>query len=152
MKFSFLLSFFLLFACNNKEQKSTTTEPETSLTIPDTLQVSKEAVPEVSSLKTYANQRFKDVTVERIGQDTFLVRGLGQIFEANFNWVVEDGHNELKKGFQMTDAGAPEWGKFEFPIHVQKQRSNSTLMLILFESSPKDGSRQHQLLITLPEE
>jgi hypothetical protein len=54
-----------------------------------------------------------------------------------------------EKGFQMTDAGAPEWGKFEFAINVQKKRQNSTLTLILFESSPKDGSRQYELLIPL---
>jgi hypothetical protein len=87
--------------------------------------------------------------VERIGLDTFLIRGQGQIFEANFNWVVEDGHNELKKGFEMTDAGAPEWGKFAFKINVRKERENSTLTLILFESSAMDGSRQYELPITL---
>ena len=49
----------------------------------------------------------------------------------------------------MTDAGAPEWGKFEFAISVHKKRKNSTLTLILFESSAMDGSRQHELPITL---
>lgn len=151
MKYSFLLSFFLFVACNNKEQKKTTTEQETTITIADTLQVTKEVAQEATLPKTYANERFKDVYVEKIGQDSFMVRGQGQIFEANFGWVVEDGHNEIKKGFHMTDAGAPEWGKFEMPIHVKKNRSNSTLMLILFESSAKDGSRQHQLLIALPD-
>ena len=62
---------------------------------------------------------------------------------------MEDGHEELKKGYQMTDAGAPEWGKFEFAITAQKKRTNSTLTLILFETSAKDGSRQHELPITL---
>jgi hypothetical protein len=62
---------------------------------------------------------------------------------------VEDGHDELKKGFQMTDAGAPAWGNFTFNIEVKKKRPNSTLTLILFESSPKDGSRTHELPIPL---
>ena len=84
-----------------------------------------------------------------MANDKFLIRGQGQIFEANFSWIVEDGHEELKQGFQMTDAGAPEWGKFEFVINVPKKRENSTLTLILFESSPKDGSRQYELSITL---
>ncbi|MEO6488548.1 MAG: Gmad2 immunoglobulin-like domain-containing protein, partial [Ferruginibacter sp.] len=70
-------------------------------------------------------------------------------FEAAFSWVVEDGHEELKKGFHMTDAGAPAWGKFDFTIDVQKKRENSTLTLILFESSAKDGSRQYELPIVL---
>jgi len=62
---------------------------------------------------------------------------------------VEDGHDELKKGFEMTDAGAPEWGNFIFTINVAKKRPNSTLHLIIFESSAKDGSRQHELPILL---
>jgi hypothetical protein len=49
----------------------------------------------------------------------------------------------------MTDAGAPEWGNFEFTIDVTKKRGNSTLTLILFESSAKDGSRQYELPIAL---
>ncbi len=150
MRCMILLSLIILVACNNTEhRRRTTTMVDTLKTIPETLQVTNESKPESLLPKTYSNKRFKDVTVERMGQDTFLVRGQGQIFEANFGWVVEDGHNELKKGSQMTDAGAPEWGKFEFGINVHKERENSTLTLILFESSPKDGSRQYELPITL---
>ena len=99
--------------------------------------------------KAYANERFKDVTVEKVGADKFMIQGRGQIFEANFGWVVEDGHRELKNGFQMTDAGAPEWGKFRFFVEVQKDRPNSTLTLVLFESSARDGSRQYELAVPL---
>lgn len=56
---------------------------------------------------------------------------------------------ELKKGNTITDAGAPEWGNFNFTVDVKKERENSTLMLILFESSPKDGSRQYELPVLL---
>ena len=149
MRYTFMLSFIILVACNNNEQIKTTDKVDTLKTTPETLNVTKETEPEVPLPKTYSNKRFRDVTVERVGQDTFLVRGQGQIFEANFNWIVEDGHEELKKGFHMTDAGAPEWGNFEFAINVTKKRKNSTLMLVLFESSPKDGSRQYELPIAL---
>lgn len=148
MRCTFLLTLLLLVACNNNKHIKPTVDVDTIRTIPETLQ-ENEAKPEPLLPKTYSNKRFKDVTVEKIGQDTFLVRGQGQIFESNFNWVVEDGHEELKKGFQMTDAGAPEWGQFEFEINVHKKRKNSTLMLVLFESSPKDGSRQYKLAIAL---
>lgn len=100
--------------------------------------------------KNYSNKRFKDVTVEKVGEKRYAVKGKAQVFEANFGWVMEDGHNELKSGFQMSDAGAPEWGKFNFTIEVEKQRPNSTLTLILFEFSAKDGSRQYELPIALP--
>jgi hypothetical protein len=149
MRWTILLSLIILIACKNNEQKTATVKPDTLKTIPETTQVTKESKPDTLLPKIYSNKRFKDVTVERTGKDKFLIRGEGQIFEANFNWIVEDGHEELKKGFQMTDAGAPEWGKFEFVINVTKKRENSTLTLILFESSPKDGSRQHELSITL---
>ncbi len=101
------------------------------------------------SPKVYSNQRFKDVTVEQIGEHKFRIRGKGQIFEAAFSWVVEDGHNEIKEGHDMTDAGAPEWGNFNFVVDVKKQRPNSTLHLILYEASAKDGSRQYQLPVLL---
>jgi hypothetical protein len=62
--------------------------------------------------------------------------------------IIEDGHDEVRAGFQTTDAGAPEWGNFDFTIAVQKNE-NSKLTLVLFESSAKDGSRQHELPIVL---
>jgi hypothetical protein len=147
MRYTILLSLIIWVGCNHNEATKTTAKVDTLKTSPETLQVTKE--PEAILPKTYFNERFKDVTVERVGQDTFLISGKAQVFEAAFSWIVEDGHEELEKGFQMTDAGAPEWGKFEFTFTVQKKRANSTLTLILFESSPKDGSRQYELPITL---
>ncbi len=144
-----LFSLLLLMACSKSESKRTTIVEDTLKTTPETLQIPKEVEPHTPLPKTYSNQRFRDVTMERVGDDKFILRGQGQIFEASFSWIVEDGHEELMKGFQMTDAGAPEWGKFEFAITVQRKRMNSTLTLILFESSPKDGSRQYELPITL---
>lgn len=117
--------------------------------MPDTPDVAKLPAADSSRSKTYANQRFRAVTVQKTGEDKYTIKGEGQIFEAAFSWVVEDGHNELLSGHQMTDAGAPEWGKFSFTVEVKKARPNSTLTLILFESSAKDGSRQHQLPIVL---
>lgn len=99
--------------------------------------------------KIYQNTRFRNVVVRKIAEHRYEISGEGQIFEAAFSWVVEDGHDELQKGFEMTDAGAPEWGKFRFEIEVEKRRPNSTLILILFESSPEDGSRQYELPIFL---
>src|SRR5688500_7410401 len=101
------------------------------------------------SPKVYSNERFKDVTVEKTGENTYTISGKGQIFEANFNWVIEDGHEELQKGYTMTDAGAPEWGNFRFSVTAPKKNPNSTLHIIIFESSPKDGSRQYELPILL---
>lgn len=106
--------------------------------------------PKGISPKVYANDRFRNVTVEQTAENTFRITGEGQIFEANFGWVIEDGHYELQKGHTMTDAGAPEWGAFDFTVKAPKKDPNTTLMLIIFESSAKDGSRQHELPIPLP--
>ncbi|MCW3075264.1 MAG: sporulation protein [Flaviaesturariibacter sp.] len=101
--------------------------------------------------KTYANERFKEVTVEKTAPGQYRVTGKAQVFEAAFSWVIEDGHNELKEGHEMTDEGAPAWGAFRFTVNTAKPRTNSTLHLILFEYSAKDGSRQYELPIALPE-
>lgn len=138
-------------SCVNSETKKETPDSADSVKIQsDTSHtIPKSAVVDTLSTKVYSNERFRDVRVERTGDHTFLIRGQGQIFEASFSWVVEDGHEELQKGYTMTDAGAPEWGNFKFAIDVAKKRENSTLMLILFESSPKDGSRQYELPVLL---
>jgi hypothetical protein len=99
--------------------------------------------------KSYANERFRNVTVQKTGEHKYTVKGEGQIFEANFGWVVEDGHDELLSGHQITDAGAPEWGAFSFVVEVKNKRPASTLHLVLYETSAKYGSRQHQLPILL---
>jgi hypothetical protein len=149
MKWTILLSTLLLFACNKKETQRNTIVNDTLIIIPETTKVVKAEKPENLIPKQYFNKRFKEVTIERIDENKFRVRGKGQIFEASFNWIIEDGHDELMKGFQMTDAGAPEWGDFDFTITVQKKRENSKLTLVLFESSAKDGSSQYELPIVL---
>ncbi|MEO6454802.1 MAG: Gmad2 immunoglobulin-like domain-containing protein [Ginsengibacter sp.] len=154
MKFIKFLLIVALAGCNtnNKEETKVNNDLSKANDTIGTKEPHEKQVPEkqpTSSAKIYSNERFKEVTVEKIGEHTFQIKGKGQIFEASFSWVVEDGHQELKKGFQMTDAGAPEWGNFSFIIDVEKKRSNSTLNLILFESSPKDGSRQYELPVLL---
>ena len=152
MRLIFFATIMIFISCNTNEKSGTVTKTDTLITTVATTAMEQTPIAKkdtVLPLKTYANKRFKNVIVERFGRDSFLVRGQGQIFEANFNWVLEDGHDELQKGFQMTDAGAPEWGKFKFIIQAQKKRKNSTLTLILFEASAKDGSRQYELPIVL---
>jgi hypothetical protein len=99
----------------------------------------------------YANARFKEVVVEKIGLGKFRIVGKGQLFEAALSWIIEDGHNEIYKGFETADAGGPAWGNFNFTVSASKKRPNSTLHIILFEASAKDGSRQHELIIPLPD-
>lgn len=151
MRMTILILIIIAVACNNNEPKNKSIKDDSLNKNQDTNAVKNNPnpVPALPVAKTYANKRFRNVTVEKIGENKYSIRGQGQIFEANFNWIVEDGHEELYKGYQMTDAGAPEWGNFSFTIDVIKKRAHSTLTLILFESSAKDGSRQYELSIVL---
>jgi hypothetical protein len=140
MRISLSLFILLLLACCNNNNDVSQQEVKV-----DTGKAKPAPLPQ----KIYANARFKDVTIEKMQEyGEIKVKGKAQIFEASFNWVIEDGHNELKSGHEMTDAGAPEWGNFSFQI-VPPKKENAKLHLILFEISAKDGSRQHELIIPL---
>lgn len=107
--------------------------------------------PTDSTEQVYQNDIFQDVTVVKTGEDTYTVKGKARIFEAAVDYVVEDGHNELAKGSVQASKGAPDWGEFTIDLNVKKVKPNSTLILILFETSANDGSRQNELLIALPQ-
>lgn len=158
----YLLPFCVLvfFGCNNTDVHNQ--RQEDSLSVADTpLHQSPQIIspatdtamfPEATTdtaTKVYNNKRFRNVRVEKTGEHSYRVTGEAQVFEGTISWVVEDGHNELKQGHEQTDAGAPEWGKFSFAVNVSKKTPNSTLMLILFEASAKDGSRQYELPMVL---
>lgn len=153
---------FLIAGCSNPDKKISSNENKT-----DTLNNSSQPAIAIDSpplpttdtilinttdtvlIKEYSNERFKAVTVTKQSPGKYLVKGKARVFEAAFSWVVEDGHNELKSGHEMTDAGAPAWGNFSFTVAVVKARPNSTLILILFEASARDGSRQSEMMIPL---
>ncbi|WP_051119575.1 Gmad2 immunoglobulin-like domain-containing protein [Gillisia sp. CAL575] len=149
MKFITCFIILLLFSCNDHQKEDEKLKVNDVLISGDSTQIDNPIKTKKEIAEKYANQRFRKVTVEKIASNKFRFQGEAQIFEANFNWVIEDGHYELKKGYEMTDAGAPEWGKFDFTIEAHKKRDNSTLNIVLFEISAKDGSRQYELQIPL---
>ena len=148
MKLKHLLIFlvFTVFACNNK--KSTDTEIITNTVSADTIQVEK-PIEQSEVLKEYKNERFRKVTLEKLGDNKFRVKGQAQVFEATINWSVEDGHYVIIDGFTTATIGAPEWGDFDFTFEAKKAEQNSALTLILFEESAKDGSQLYTLPISL---
>ena len=155
MKNLFILILVVLFSCHeNKEsasiEKDSTGEKSKTGDTEKVKEINGKVLQDTFLPVPihYSNARFRDVWVKRTGATTFTIQGKAQVFEAAFSWVIEDGHNEIKSGHEMTNAGAPEWGSFEFKIAVAKKRE-TTLTLILFESSPKDGSRQYELPVKL---
>jgi len=147
IKSTIWLLSLLLLACN-KQNKDDSESIDTTA-VNDTVQITKSIAPEEEMVTASSNERFRQVTVEKVGENKFRLQGQAQVWEANISWVIEDGHNELKSGFTTTDAGAPEWGNFDFTIDIEKKDNYSTLILILFEESAEDGSRKHELPIPL---
>jgi hypothetical protein len=150
MRYFTFLVFIIIASCQVADTSKDSNEdsianPKDTLTSDTSNPQSEESKPP----SIYFNERFKDVIVRQLGANKFLIHGRAQVFEANISWVIEDGHDELKQGHVTTDAGAPEWGNFSFTVEAIKNRENSSLLLILFESSAKDGSRQHELPILL---
>ena len=148
MKLKHLLIFlvFTIFACNNK--KSTETEIITNTVSTDTIQLEK-PIQQSELSKEYENERFRKVTMEKLGNNKFRVKGHAQVYEATINWSVEDGHYVIIDGFTTATIGAPEWGDFDFTFEAKKAEQNSALTLILFEESAKDGSQLYTLPISL---
>lgn len=143
-----ILFAIALISCNgNRKNETITVTDSINIQAVDTVPVTEPTV--TVPPKVYENKRFKDVTVEKTSNHQYTITGKAQVFEASFSWVVEDGHDELKKGFVTADMGAPEWGNFKFTVDVEKIHENSTLNLIIFEASAMDGSRQFELPIVL---
>ncbi len=145
-----MFTILLFLGCNSNEKKTEAPNPETTGQEEEKAGEAMESGDAfLSKGKTYSNTRFRDVTLERKDKNTFLVEGKAQLFEATYSWVIEDGHRELKEGYGTAEAGAPAWGNFSFTVEAEKKEPNTVLHLILFESSAKDGSRQHELMIPL---
>tara|TARA_R110000850_G_scaffold218852_2_gene344414 strand:+ start:31198 stop:31653 length:456 start_codon:yes stop_codon:yes gene_type:complete len=150
MKYLYLFTVLLFLSCNSNEKKNEAPEAEIlDQTEKNTGEDKSNDDAFLSEGETYSNERFRDVTVERQDENTFLVEGTAQLFEGTYNWVIEDGHRELKDGYGTTAAGAPQWGTFSFTVEAEKEEPNTVLHLILFEPSAKDGSRRHQVMIPL---
>ena len=146
LKHTLILLVFTIFACNNK--KSTETKTIINTISADTIQGEK-PIEKSEVSKEYKNERFRKVTLEKLGNNKFHVKGQAQVFEATINWSVEDGHYVIINGFTTATIGAPDWGDFDFTFEAKNAEQNSALTLILFEESAKDGSQLYTLPISL---
>ncbi|MBO9128965.1 Gmad2 immunoglobulin-like domain-containing protein [Bacillus sp. 165] len=101
-------------------------------------------------MKVVENEAFKITSPipEQTVDGSFILEGQARVFEASFQYRLEDGHNVLAEGHIMADAGAPEWGNFKVEITYTGATSPHAVLTI-FEGSPKDGSPQHELHIPL---
>ena len=148
----FFAGLLFLIACNNTSDNIT---PETNTNN----NVSYDSTPveivapvwdtAVPVLNPRSNSIFKDVVVERIGQDSFEISGQASVFEANIRWNLEDGHYDMGEGFATASTAAPNWGTFRFKVAAPKADENTTIHIVLFEEDMKTGKKKNFLPIYL---
>lgn len=155
--FAWLLTSFLA-SCSNRDTETTETSEIVTDTSANEIIIADTIVPEniTGGVKSGelrnlpdSNFAFRNISVRRLDGNEVEVRGQARIFEATVNWVTEDGHSELDSGYVTANNGAPEWGDFMIRTRVNKERDNSTVHLILYEASAKDGSRIHEMPVFL---
>lgn len=145
---NFVFILILLFlACNNADDKNS--NDSTVATIDSTNPVFDPHEHSHDTVDLYQNETFKDVLVKKTGETTYEVSGKARVFEAVYHYLVKDGNEVVTDGHGTTDAGAPEFGNFNFTVDVKKKVASEALYLILFEVSAKDGSKTHELPILL---
>jgi len=76
---------------------------------------------------------------DEVSATTLHLAGYARVFEAQFQYALEDGHNVLAAGGIMADNGGPAWGRFDLDIQFA-QPSSPGLTLRLFDESAMDGS------------
>jgi hypothetical protein len=96
------------------------------------------------------NEAFRNILVSG-SQGNYTVAGQARVFEATVQYEVEDGHVIFQQGFETASEGAPNWGIFTIDIQIPEDEmpDYGQLRLILFEESPKDGSRINELSVPL---
>ena len=76
MKRIILFSIIVLFSCSKK--KESIGETVEILKTSDTVQVKKAAQSDTAISAEYSNKRFREVTVQKLDDDKFRVKGQGQ--------------------------------------------------------------------------
>lgn len=79
--------------------------------------------------------------------NTILVGGVGTGFEANLNYRVHEGHDEVT-GFFMTGGGTGEHAQYQLQVDVSGAAFTlDRLFVEVFEVSAEDGSEIHKVIV-----
>jgi len=76
---------------------------------------------------------------DRVSGTTLHLAGYARVFEAEFQYSLEDGATVLASGGVMASAGGPSWGQYSLDINFPAP-SGPDLLLRLFDESAEDGS------------
>lgn len=144
MKKYLLILTVILAGCNSGNERDTSTivanNPD-SVAPADHTSVDQPADTTSTVAAPQSNDRFRDVTLVRLSNDSANLRGRARIFEANLSYAVYEQGKLMYENFHTTSAGAPEWGEFDFNIKVPAPSTDTGTYVMVYESSAKDGSR-----------
>lgn len=76
---------------------------------------------------------------DEVSQTTLHVSGFARVFEAQFQYALEDGHTVLASGLITASEAGPAWGEYAADISFDTPTSPG-LTLRLFDESAMDGS------------
>ena len=133
--FSVFLISFLFSACLNKPEATTPKNHKST-----TLKIKP---------VTYQNEIFWNVTVDKSGENKYLVKGKVKSQISSFNYSVEDGHYQLLNNIAKVSKNNPEWGVFDLTFSVTKKDKNTTLILALFDKTLDVRNKNFTLMIPL---
>lgn len=147
-----LALFIFFYSCNSAsdnstQQKPDSENPETENSIP-AIKVSDNSTVSYKD-STYANKAFRNVVVTETGNGYFEINGEARVFEGTFYYFLRQEKKESDDEFVTASLGTPDWGKFNFSVNTSIFKNDIPLYLVMFQSSPKDGSRIDELTIRL---
>ncbi|QNO14067.1 Gmad2 immunoglobulin-like domain-containing protein [Alkalicella caledoniensis] len=107
-------------------------------------------IPKSNDKYAVENQSFRVYEPIIDENNNLVVKGLARVFEGTIQYEFEDGHYLFDKGFVTASEGAPGWGEFEIVLDLDDVSNYyGTGTVILYEESAKDGSRLHEIHITV---
>lgn len=147
-----LVLFIFFFSCKPSSDKSSQHNSDSEISLLDTptqtIEFSKNDSVSFRS-STYSNKSFQNVIVSETGNGYFEINGESRVPEATFYYFLRQGKDESDDEFVTANSAAPNWGKFNFSINASVFKNNIPLYLVMYESSPIDGSRVNELAIRL---
>ena len=81
---------------------------------------------------------------EVVDGDELAVRGESNTFEGNVRWELLDVDGvTVDEGFTTASGGMGTWGEFSFTVDLDPLAGLDRGSVVVFETSPRDGSRQN---------
>ncbi|MFD1017826.1 BsuPI-related putative proteinase inhibitor [Thalassobacillus hwangdonensis] len=100
-----------------------------------------EGATQNDSDQSAGEEAFRNLQVS--GEDgSYTITGEARVFEGQFRYNVEDGHNILIEDTVVeVDEGAPAWASFSFEITLSEDQlpDNGSLTLTIYQVNPSDG-------------